>query len=180
MQDDAPKAEVSGFHLDEAPDTPFAWSEIGIEDVPTFLVFWGLTIVVFLQFFTRYVLNDSLGWTEEAARYFLITVTFIGGGMVCRRRAHIAVEYLHTKLSREGSRRLMIFVDGLVIVFLVYIGWIGWRMINMMGTQKMAVIDLSMAWLYWAVFLGIVVMVIRTGQSLWRRLQGDSPYPGDV
>lgn len=29
-------------------------------DAPGILVFWVLAVVVFLQFFTRYVLNDSL------------------------------------------------------------------------------------------------------------------------
>lgn len=169
-----------GFKVDEKPDAPFDWREFGLEDWPAFLIFWGLTVIVFLQFFTRYVLNDSFGWTEEAARYFLIGATFIGGGMVCRRRAHISVEYLHTLLGRENSRRLMIVVDAVVIAFLGYVAWIGWRMIDMMAAQRMAVIDLSMSWLYWVVFIGLGLMIFRTGQSLWRRIQGDSPYPGDI
>ena len=79
MQGEAPKKDDFGFHLEEKPDPPFEWSEFGLEDWPAFLVFWGLTVIVFLQFFTRYVLNDSFGWTEEAARYFLIGTTFVGG-----------------------------------------------------------------------------------------------------
>ena len=74
----------------------------------------------------------------------------------------------------------MMAVDALTIAFLGYLGWVGWRMIGMMAPQKMAVIDLSMSWLYWVVFLGLVLMILRTGQSLIRRLQGDSPYPGDI
>ena len=53
-------------------------------------------------------------------------------------------------------------------------------MITLMTPQKMAVIDLSMSWLYWVVFIGLVLMILRTAQSLVRRLQGDSPYPGDI
>ena len=30
-----------------------------------------MAFAVFLQFFTRYVLNDSLAWTEEIATYCL-------------------------------------------------------------------------------------------------------------
>ena len=180
MSGEPPAYDEGGFHLEEAPDPPFEWGEFGLEDWPAFLIFWGLTVIVFLQFFTRYVLNDSFGWTEEAARYFLIGTTFVGGAMVCRRRAHIAVEYLHTRLSRDTSRTLMIAVDALVIAFLGYLCWIGWRMITLMTPQKMAVIDLSMSWLYWVVFIGLVLMILRTAQSLVRRIQGDSPYPGDI
>ncbi len=176
-----PRQPLEGsLHVDEIPDPPFDWRAFGLEDWPAFLAFWGLTVIVFLQFFTRYVLNDSFGWTEEAARYFLIATTFLGGAMVCRRRAHIAVEYLHTRLTRRASRRLMITVDALSIAFLGYLGWVGWRMIGLMTPQKMAVIDLSMAWLYWVVFIGLVLMMLRTAQSLVRRVQGHSPYPGDI
>src|ERR1044071_2694090 len=64
------------------------------EDWIAFVLFWSLAAIVFLQFFTRYVLNDSLAWTEEIARYGLMWVTFIGGAMVTRRNTHIAVELL--------------------------------------------------------------------------------------
>ncbi len=51
------------------------------------VIFWVLAFVVFLQFFTRYVLNNSLGWTEEIARFLLIGVTFIGSVMAVRKNA---------------------------------------------------------------------------------------------
>src|SRR3954452_22998564 len=62
------------------------------EDWIAFVLFWALAIIVFLQFFTRYIMNDSLSWTEEIARYGLMSLTFIGGAVVTRKKAHIAVE----------------------------------------------------------------------------------------
>src|SRR6266704_590342 len=35
------------------------------EDWIAFALFWSLAFIVFLQFFTRYVLNDSLSWTGD-------------------------------------------------------------------------------------------------------------------
>src|SRR6266853_5845385 len=70
------------FHVaDEAVRlSVYAW-----EDWGTLAVFWILAVVVFYQVFTRYVLNDAAGWTEEIARYLLIAVTFLGGAMAVRR-----------------------------------------------------------------------------------------------
>ena len=64
----------------------------------------GLAFIVFLQFFTRYVLNDSLAWTEEIARYGLMWIMFIGGAMVTRRNTHIAVELL-SNVMKPGPLR---------------------------------------------------------------------------
>jgi len=82
------------------------------EDWLAFVLFWSLAFIVFLQFFTRYVLNDSLAWTEEIARYGLMWVVFIGGIMVTRRNTHIAVELL-SNVMKPGPLRatLLAFVD---------------------------------------------------------------------
>ena len=62
------------FHVeDEAVDI----SIYGWEDWVTFALFWIMAAVVFYQVYTRYVLSDSAGWTEEIARYFLVAVVFI-------------------------------------------------------------------------------------------------------
>ena len=74
------------------------------EDWLAFVIFWSLALIVFLQFFTRYVLNDSLSWTEEIARYGLMWIVFIGGAMVTRRNTHIAVELL-SNVMKPGPLR---------------------------------------------------------------------------
>ena len=81
--------------------------EVTIEHHPenwiALIVFWTLAFIVFLQFFTRYVLNDSLAWTEEIARYGLMILAFVGGAVVTRKRGQIAVE-LVSNLMQPGRR----------------------------------------------------------------------------
>src|SRR5947209_19120201 len=74
------------------------------EDWLAFVIFWSLAFIVFLQFFTRYVLNDSLSWTEEIARYGLMWIVFIGGIMVTWRNSHIAVVLLSNAMERRRAR----------------------------------------------------------------------------
>src|SRR5467141_2185228 len=78
------------------------------EDWLAFVIFWSLAFIVFLQFFTRYVLNDSLAWTEEIARYGLMWLAFIGGAVVTRKKTHIAVELLGN-LMPPGRLRTSLF-----------------------------------------------------------------------
>src|ERR1044072_5953999 len=89
------------------------------EDWIAFVIFWSLALIVFLQFFTRYVLNDSLSWTEEIARYGLMWIVFIGGAMGTRRNTHTAVELL-ANVMKPGPLRavLLAFVDLVKLAFL--------------------------------------------------------------
>ncbi|MFN4058242.1 MAG: TRAP transporter small permease [Roseinatronobacter sp.] len=78
-------------------------SDLRSEDGIVLTLFWVLAGVVFLQFFTRYVLNNSYGWTEEIARYLLICVTFVGGVMATRKHSHIAVEFIYRWAARLAA-----------------------------------------------------------------------------
>ena len=83
----------------------------GFEDWITFGLFWLLALDVFYQFFTRYVLEDSAAWTEEIARYLLITVVFLGGAMGVRRNTHIHVEFLYRYVPATLARAASTAVD---------------------------------------------------------------------
>src|SRR5947209_14569631 len=89
------------------------------EDWLAFVLFWCLAFIVFLQFFTRYILNDSLSWTEEIARYGLMWLAFIGGAVVTRKKSHIAGELL-SNLMGPGAMRsvLLALVDFITLGFL--------------------------------------------------------------
>lgn len=151
-------------------------SEYGIEDWFAFAFFWGLAVVVFLQFFTRYVLNDSLAWTEEIARYLLICVTFVGAAMASRRQSHIAVEFFYLYFGRRLAAALSTFVDVIVVLFYAYATWLGWLVTQIMETQRMVVIDWPMSYVFGAATLGLAALTLRSAQVAWRHWrEGSSP-----
>ena len=87
------------------------------EDYFSLALFWTLAAVVFLQFFTRYVLNNSLGWTEEIARMLLVATSLMGSALSIRKGSHISVEFFYRYLSPRGGRNLSTVVDLLRILF---------------------------------------------------------------
>src|SRR5436309_1420315 len=139
------------------------------EDWIAFVLFWALAIIVFLQFFTRYVLNDSLSWTEEIARYGLMALTFIGGAVVTRKKAHIAVE-LVSNLMGPGPLRaaLLALVDFVTLGFMALLAYFSVTIIERMHSQRMTVFELPMSIVYGAVGLGCFMMLARQIQVVWR------------
>lgn len=153
------------FH---ATDAPIDLSGYRWEDWVTFAVFWLLALTVFYQFFTRYVLGDSAGWTEEIARYMLIVVTFLGASMAARRNTHIHVEFLYRYLPARVGRILATVVDLVRIAFLAYATWLTVELVPRMQNLNMTVVDLSMSWVYGLVGLGFAMMTYRSIQLALR------------
>ena len=153
------------FHaVDEAVRlSVYAW-----EDWGTLAVFWILAIVVFYQVFTRYVLNDAAGWTEEIARYLLIAVTFLGGAMAVRRGTHIQVDFVYRFIPRAAGRVMSTFVDAVRIAFFGYAVWLTWLLIDRIGTQRMAVIELPIGLVFGAMLIGFALMFGRSLQVAWK------------
>jgi TRAP-type C4-dicarboxylate transport system permease small subunit len=151
------------------------------EDWLAFVIFWSLAFIVFLQFFTRYVLNDSLAWTEEIARYGLMWIVFIGGAMVTRRNTHIAVELL-SNVMKPGPLRaaLLALVDLVKLAFIGLLAYLSITIIERMGIQRMTVFDLSMSWVYGGVALGCFLMLFRQIQNVWRNARAGWSRPDDV
>src|SRR3954453_11057942 len=147
------------------------------EDWLAFGLFWCLALIVFLQFFTRYILNDSLSWTEEIARYGLMWLAFIGGAVVTRKKSHIAVELL-SNLMAPGPLRsaLLALVDFVTLGFLGLLAYFSVTIIERMHNQTMTVVELPMSLVYGGVGLGCFLMlgrqiqvVLRNARERWRR-----------
>ncbi|MEX2632108.1 MAG: TRAP transporter small permease, partial [Tistlia sp.] len=151
-------------------DEPVSLADLRPEDSLVFLLFWGLSVVVFLQFFTRYVLNDSLAWTEEIARYLLIAVTFAGAVIGVRKRDHIAVELLARYLPRRANRIVDLAIDAASAATFFFFALLTARL-ALRTKQMMVSIDVPKSVVYWLVCLAFVAMGCLALRWFWRRLR---------
>lgn len=179
-KDKTPPAKDENVHLIHVEDEDIA-IEHHPEDWLAFAIFWSLAFIVFLQFFTRYVLNDSLSWTEEIARYGLMWVTFIGGALVTRKNSHIAVELL-SNVMRPGPMRaaLLAFVDAIKLGFLGLLAYFSLTIVERMHYQRMTVFELPMSLVYGGVGIGCFLMFARQIQTFWRNAREGWRKPHDV
>jgi TRAP-type C4-dicarboxylate transport system permease small subunit len=167
-----PGAAASAAEMNEFDDQPAPpLTSYGVEDWIALALFWGLAAVVFMQFFTRYVLNDSLAWTEEIARYLLIMVAFIGSGIAVRRLTHIHVEFFYVYLNKRVAFALSTLVDVIRIAFFAYATYLGWLVTQIMHFQSMVVIEWPMSIVYGSAFVGFGIMTaraVRVAIANWR------------
>jgi TRAP-type C4-dicarboxylate transport system permease small subunit len=134
------------------------------EDWVALVIFWVMALAVFLQFFTRYVLNDSYAWTEEIATYCLIGVVFIGSSMCVRLSRHIQVDLIYRYLPHVVARALSTAIDLIRIAFFGYAIKLVWVYIQIIGDESMTTINLPKDYVYYAVLAGFVLMFVRSVQ----------------
>jgi TRAP-type C4-dicarboxylate transport system permease small subunit len=157
------------FHVEDAP---IDLSGHGWEDWVALALFWILAVVVFIQFFTRYALNDSAGWTEEIARYLLICTVFIGASISVRKNNHVQVDVFYRFMPHWMGRALSTAIDAIKILFFGYAAWLTWVLTNKIGSSRMAIIDLPIGIVYSVVLVGFVMMTYRAivvAIQDWRR-----------
>lgn len=149
------------FHVvDDAVDL----SDTPVEGWVALALFWVLGAVVFTQFFTRYVLNDSASWTEEIARYLLVGAVFVGAGIGVAKNNHIQVDLLYRYLPHGAARALSTAVDGMRLAFFAAMTVYTAQMMGKLQGMQMSVIDLPMNIVYGVCLFGLACMTVR---SIW-------------
>ena len=88
---------------------------------------FGMAVVVAAQVFSRYVLNHSIFWSEELARFLLVWLTFLGAGVVYRRGGHASLEIFYVLFPLKIQKITSIIIHLVAFIFFVVIIIYGWR-----------------------------------------------------
>jgi TRAP-type C4-dicarboxylate transport system permease small subunit len=154
-------------HAFEEEAAPVDLSAYSVEDWVTLAVFWAMALCVFLQFFTRYVLNNSLAWTEEIAINCLVVVVFLGSVWCVRKSRHIQVDVLYHYLPHGIARTLSTAVDLVRVLFFAYACWLLWRYVAVVAHERMVTVDLPRSMVFYTVLAAWVLMLVRALQVAW-------------
>ncbi len=77
----------------------------------------AMTLTVIWQVFTRFVMRDPSSWTEELAIFLLIWIGLLGSAVALRRKAHLGIDIIVTRMSERWARITTVFVYCCVIFF---------------------------------------------------------------
>ncbi len=116
--------------------------------------------LVFANVVLRYGFGQSLAWAEEASRYMMIWLAFLGAGLALREGAHIAVETLPDALPHALARIVRAAAILLVAAFLALILWLGWQYAEFAMMQRTPVLRLPVGYIYMAIPIGMALMLV--------------------
>jgi len=131
-----------------------------------------LVVIVILAVFFRYVLNDSLTWSAEVARYMCIWIGFLAASLTLRERGHIGLEFFVQRVAGERRRYVSLGCYLLVFFFLVAVAVLGFELALFQLDQRSSALEMSMFWPYLSVPVAAVLMALQTVALMAEDLKG--------
>lgn len=129
-------------------------------DILLAILLGSLVLIMFIQVFFRYVLNNSLSWSEELAKYLFVWMTFLGAALCLRDKIHIGVDYFVSLLPVQIQQAVQRFNLALIVVFSGVVAVTGFIwVVRIRGTQTPALGWPLNTVFYGALPVGSVLMV---------------------
>ena len=136
------------------------WAKVIASYIATTLLAF-VAFILLLQVVLRYIFMFSLPWPEEAARYAMIWVVLLMGGVLVRDRELVTVDFF----DRLWPRKIIVYRDLLYRLLLLVVLYIlfkeglsqavaGWRM-------RTTALEIRWFWPYLAIPVGAGLMIVQ-------------------
>lgn len=86
-----------------------------------FVLLAGMTLVLGIQIFCRFVLNNSLTWSEELARFMFIWSTFLSIGFCLKEGISLKIDTLISLFPKKVQAVILLLGDVVMTVFFLYL-----------------------------------------------------------
>ena len=119
----------------------------------------AMAVMVFANVALRFLTDHSILWVEEASRYLMIWLTFLGAGIVLRYGGHIGIDTLQERLPGAAPvLRALIFA--LLLAFFAAMVWLGTRYALLTWDQTTPVLQIPIGAVYLAMPIGFGLLIV--------------------
>ena len=148
-----------------------------IEEILCVLCTIVTTALVFANVLSRYVLHNSLSFSEEITTYLFVLLSMMGTAIAAKRRAHLGLSIITDAVSPQVRKALMVVGFGIATLFSAALFYYGVLMV--INQYNLGMQTSAMQWPEWiyATFVpfGAFFVTIRFAQALIQELKGGHP-----
>ena len=144
----------------------------------------AMATMVFANVLLRFLTDHSILWVEEASRYAMVWLAFIGAGPVLRYGGHIGIDTLQQALPRAAAA-LRAAVFALLALFSGVMVVVGIRYAMLTWAQTTPVMEIPVGAVYLAMPVGFALLLVHLavmfrGYVARRELLGDGEFDADA
>jgi TRAP-type transport system small permease protein len=129
-----------------------------------------LSVVVVVQVGLRYLVDQPLAWTEEAARFLFIWACMLGAAVACKRGTQFGVDYFIRKSTGRAGRLYRLVLKLIELSYYGVLTWAGVLITLVAVDQRLPISRVSMSYAYIALPLATGLMCLFTLGRTWREL----------
>lgn len=152
--------------------TRLVWRVLEVAVLTAFVVM--LTLVT-AQVFFRYIMQVSVPWTEEAARWFYAWQIFLGSAIATKEGLHLRADFLLARFPPRVKACVDFVISLAGLVFLAGIIWGSLLMMRAVYPVEAGSFPVSTSYLYLSIPVSLIIMVYLTVKDVirdWRTLFG--------
>jgi TRAP-type transport system small permease protein len=131
-----------------------------------------MVVVIALQVWYRFILNNPLDWSEELGRYLFVWISFLGAAAGVRYQVHLGIDALEKIIGRDAFRYVLVLINIVIQIFLLFIIYWGFTLLTVVRVQTSPSMLIPMTYPYAAVPVGAIFMLINSLRIAHASLKG--------
>ena len=148
-----------------------AWISIAARNTAGMLLI-AMTAIVLIQIVFRYVLNDSLIWTEEISKTMMVWGAFLVAPWAYRNGANVSIQMFTDELPVTLRRLLHLALNTLVVWIIVVFWSESFGMVERGFSIKAASLAVQVGWFFLVVPIAFGAMLLVGIELLIRDVLG--------
>jgi TRAP-type C4-dicarboxylate transport system permease small subunit len=125
-----------------------------------------------IQIFSRYVLNDPVGWSEEVVITSWLWTVLWGAAFIVGESEEIRFDIIYSNIS-ESIRRVFTIISGITLLFFYIVSLpASYRYVSFMKVERSAYLHIPINWLYSVFIIFLVACICRYAWLVYRAFRG--------
>jgi len=120
-----------------------------------------LVVTVLTGVFFRYIIRDSLSWTEELARYLMIWAALLAVSVGIKDKEHVGIQLLIKQFPPRITKFITFIVYTITIIFLAVLTFKGYQVADRAKNQLSLALNISMYWPLMSIPVSGVLAIIQ-------------------
>lgn len=120
----------------------------------------AIVVVVAAGVWWRYVINDSIAWTEEVAKYLMVWMTFTGAPIALKYGRHVGIEVLPNSFPARLRQATYAIIYLIVLLVMTALTYYGYNLAINAAPQTAANFKMSLLYVYISMPIGTAIMFV--------------------
>ncbi len=137
--------------------------------VASLLIF--LSVLMILAVFYRYILNNSIYWSDEVSKILLVFLAFLGSTVAYKHSAHIGIDIITERLSKRLNSVLFILIKVSFLLFWALIFKESLKLMPLFMMQTTATLEIRYAYVFCIVPITSIIWLLHISNDLLRTMK---------